>query len=260
MSKKKFTILTLFPQAFNDFINTSIIKRAIQDQKIAVELVNIRDFADDKQKQVDDYPYGGGAGMVLKALPVIKAIEQAKANNADAKVILLSPQGKVWTQDDAFAFAIAPTNYILVCGHYEGIDERVMKFVDQEISIGDYVLTGGEIPAMILIDSISRLVEDVLNRDSIANESHTDNLLDYPTYTRPEVVYEMKVPEVLLSGNHQEIERYRKQQSLINTYKKRIDLFKKHQLTKEEEKIITDYLDSPEGKKLQAERSKEDGK
>lgn len=263
MNKKKFTILTLFPQAFNDFINTSIIKRAIQDQKIAVEVINIRDFCEDKNKQVDDYPYGGGAGMVLKALPVIKAIEHAKANNANAKVILLSPQGKLWTQEQAFSFAKTDTNYILICGHYEGIDERIIKFVDQEISIGDYVVTGGELPAMILVDSVARLVAGVINSDSITNESHTDNLLDYPTYTRPEVVYDMKVPEVLLSGNHKEIELYRKTQSLINTYKKRIDLFNKHQLTKEEEKIIKDYqknFDSLEGKNLTQERSKEDGK
>lgn len=261
MSKKKFTILTLFPQAFNDFISTSIIKRAIVDKKIVIEIINIRDFCDDRNKQVDDYPYGGGPGMVLKALPVIKAIEHAKITNENAKVILLSPQGNVWTQKQAFNYAKATENYIFVCGHYEGIDERIINFIDQEISVGDYVVTGGEIPAMILVDSISRLVEGVINSDSIANESHTDNLLDYPTYTRPEVVYDIKVPEVLLSGNHKEIDLYRKTQSLINTYKKRIDLFNKHQLTKEEEKIIKNYqIMDDKRKHLTQERSKEDGK
>lgn len=260
MSKKQFTILTLFPQAFNDFINTSIIKRAIQDQKIAIEVINIRDFCEDKNQQVDDYPYGGGAGMVLKALPVIKAIEHAKKSNGNAKVILLSPQGKLWSQDQAFSFAQADENYIFVCGHYEGIDERIIKFVDQEISIGDYVVTGGEIPAMILIDSIARLVEGVINSDSIIAESHTDNLLDYPTYTRPEVVYDMKVPEVLLSGNHKEIALYRKTQALINTYKKRIDLFNKHQLTKDEAQIIKNYQDSLGTNEISQERSQTNGK
>lgn len=264
MNKKKFTILTLFPQAFNDFINTSIVKRAIQDQKIIIEIINIRDFSEDHNKQVDDYPYGGGPGMVLKALPVIKAIEHAKLTNANAKVILLSPQGKLWTQKQAFTYAKENTNYILVCGHYEGIDERIIEFVDQEISIGDYVVTGGELPAMILVDSIARLVDGVINNESIINESHTDNLLDYPIYTRPEVVYDMKVPEVLLSGNHKEIALYRKTQSLINTYKKRIDLFNKHHLTKEEKKIIQDYQDllnnQNKEKNLNQERSKEDGK
>lgn len=255
MNKKKFTILTLFPQAFNDFINTSIIKRAIQDQKISIEIINIRDFSDDKNKQVDDYPYGGGPGMVLKALPVIKAIKHAKKSNENAKVILLTPQGKLWTQKQAFDYAKATTNYIFICGHYEGIDERIIKFVDQEISVGDYVVTGGELPAMILVDSIARLVTGVINSESITDESHTNNLLDYPTYTRPEVVYDMKVPEVLLSGNHKEIALYRKTQALINTYEKRIDLFNKHQLTKEEAKIIENYK-----KNLNQERSKEDGK
>lgn len=256
MNKKKFTILTLFPQAFNDFVSTSIIKRAIFDQKISVEIINIRNFCEDKNKQVDDYPYGGGPGMVLKALPVIKAIEYAKKINQNAKVILLSPQGKLWTQIQAFEFAQAQTDYIFVCGHYEGIDERITKFIDQEISIGDYVLSGGEVPAMILIDSITRLVAGVINSDSIITESHTNNLLDYPTYTRPEVVHDMKVPKVLLSGNHKEIALYRKTQSLINTYKKRIDLFSKHQLTEEERKIIQKFAEE----ELNQERSKTDGK
>ncbi|MGL5268759.1 MAG: tRNA (guanosine(37)-N1)-methyltransferase TrmD [Spiroplasma sp.] len=264
MSKKKFTILTLFSQAFNDFISTSIIKRAIFDKKVIVEIINIRDFCEDKNKQVDDYPYGGGPGMVLKALPVIKAIKYAKKTNKDAKVILLSPQGKLWTQKQAFEFAKAKANYIFVCGHYEGIDERIIKFIDQEISVGDYVVSGGEVPTMILIDSITRLVEGVINSNSIISESHTDNLLDYPTYTRPEVIYDMKVPDILLSGNHKEIALYRKTQSLINTYKKRIDLFNKHQLTKEEEKIIKEFHSSfknlNEKENLIKERSKTNGK
>lgn len=255
---KKFTILTLFPEAFNDFINTSIIKKAIKEQKIVIELIDIRDFSTDKNKQVDDYPYGGGPGMVLKALPVIKAIENAKSKTPNAKVILLTPQGQLWTQEQAFNYAQVDNNYIFICGHYEGIDERISKFVDQEISIGNYVLTGGEVPVMILVDSIARLVKGVLNSESITSESHTDNLLDYPTYTRPEVVYDMKVPEVLLSGNHKEIALYRKKQALINTYKKRIDLFNQHQLTKEEAKIIEEYL--AETKQEDKERRIENGK
>ncbi|MDQ7982840.1 MAG: tRNA (guanosine(37)-N1)-methyltransferase TrmD [Spiroplasma sp.] len=242
MNKKKFTILTLFPEAFNDFINTSIIKKAIKEEKIIIEIINIRDFCTDKQKQADDYPYGGGTGMVLKALPVIKAIEKAKTKSSNAKVILLTPQGQLWTQEQAFNYAQSDNNYIFICGHYEGIDERISKFVDQEISIGNYVLTGGEVPVMILVDSISRLVKGVLSDESVTNESHTNNLLDYPTYTRPEVVCDMAVPQVLLSGNHKEIALYRKKQALINTYKKRIDLFNQHQLTQEEANIIEEYL------------------
>lgn len=239
---KKFSILTLFPNSFQDFMNTSIIKKAIERKKISVELYDIRQFSNNKHNQVDDYPYGGGAGMVLQALPVIKAIEKAKENNTESLVVLFSPQGKVWNQTQAYQFAKSNNNYIFVCGHYEGIDERIMNFIDLEISIGDYVLTGGELPAMILVDSISRLIDDVINNDSHVNDSLNNNLLDYPTYTRPEEILGMKVPEVLLSGHHKNIEYYRKEQSLINTYEKRPDIFVKHELTKEEKKIIDKYL------------------
>lgn len=241
MSKKEFIIVTLFPNAFEDFVNTSIIKKAIESGNVNIKTLDIRNYANNKHNHVDDYPYGGGAGMVLKALPVIDAINAAKKMIANAKVILLSPQGKKWQQDLAYQYSSDNNNYILVCGHYEGIDERIMKFIDQEISIGDFVLTGGELPAMVVVDSITRLLDNVITSESHLNESFNNDLLDYPTYTRPEVVLGMKVPDVLLSGHHQNIETYRKEQALINTYNKRPDLYKKLKLSDKEKKMIEKY-------------------
>lgn len=241
MTNKGFTIITLFPNAFNDFMQTSIVKRAIDKGQITIELVDIRNFANNKHQQVDDAPYGGGHGMVLQALPVINAINSIKSRKLNTKVILLSPQGQPWNQQLAYTYSQTDSNYILVCGHYEGIDERIMSYIDEEISIGDYVLTGGELPAMVLIDAMTRLLPDVIQTKSHQNDSFNNNLLDYPTYTRPEVVLGMCVPAVLLSGNHQKIALYRHEQALINTYKKRNDLLKKYAMNAQDKTIIEQY-------------------
>ena len=219
----KFDVLTLFPEMF-DILNQSIIGKAIEKNLIDVHLINIRDFSKDKHKKVDDTPYGGGAGMVMKPDVVYDAYQSVK--DEKAKVIYMSPQGK--TLNQKMVEELSKENHLIIlCGHYEGIDQRVLdKIVDEEISIGDYVLTGGEIPAMVLIDSVSRYVEGVLKEDSIKEESFSNGLLEYPQYTRPEVFEGMKVPEVLLSGHHENIEKWRKEKSLEITKKKRPELLK----------------------------------
>ena len=220
----KFSVLTLFPDMFSP-LKESIIGKAIEDKKIELNLINIRDFSKDKHKKVDDTPYGGGAGMVMKADVVYDAYEHIK--DEKAKVIFLSPQGKTLNQNKVKELA-TEEHIILLCGHYEGIDQRVIdEIVDEEISIGDYVLTGGELPAMVLIDSVSRYVEGVLSKDSIKEESFTNNLLEYPQYTRPEIFHGIKVPEVLLSGHHENIKKWREEQSLKNTHQKRPNLLKR---------------------------------
>ena len=219
----KFDVLTLFPEMF-EILNQSIIGKAIEKDLIDIHLINIRDFSKDKHKKVDDTPYGGGAGMVMKPDVVYDAYQSIKDRNA--KVIYMSPQGKPLNQQKVEELS-KENHLIILCGHYEGIDQRVLdKIVDEEISIGDYVLTGGEIPAMVLIDSVSRYVEGVLKEDSIKEESFSNGLLEYPQYTRPEVFEGMKVPEVLLSGHHENIEKWRKEKSLEITKKKRPDILK----------------------------------
>ena len=220
-----FDVLTLFPQMFNP-LEESIIGRARKNKQININLVNIRDFSENKHKKVDDTPYGGGAGMVMMPDVVYRAYKSLK-NRDNAKVIYMSPQGKTLNQKKVIELS-KEKHLIILCGHYEGIDERVLdKIVDEEISIGDYVLTGGEIPAMVLIDSVSRYVEGVLSKESIEEESFSNNLLEYPQYTRPEVFEGVKVPDVLLSGNHQEIEKWRKEKALEITKIKRPDLLNK---------------------------------
>ena len=222
-----FDVLTLFPEMF-DAVKQSIIGRAIENNLININLINIRDFSKDKHKHVDDTPYGGGAGMVLRPDVVYDAYKSIE-NHVNKKVIYLSPKGKVLNQKIAKELA-KEDNLILLCGHYEGIDERVLsKIVDVEISIGDYVLTGGELPAMVLIDTVSRYVDNVLNKESVKEESFSNNtnLLEYPQYTRPAIFEGMEVPGVLTSGNHQEIEKWRKEQALAETKKKRPELIKK---------------------------------
>lgn len=219
----KFDILTLFPEMFNA-LSQSVIGKAIEKKKITINLVNIRDFSKDKHKKVDDTPYGGGAGMVMKPDVVYEAYKSVKSKNA--KVIYMSPQGKKLDQEKVCELA-KKEHLIILCGHYEGIDQRVLdKIVDEEISIGDYVLTGGELPAMVLIDSVSRYVEGVLNEESIKEESFSQKLLEYPQYTRPEVFEGERVPEILLSGHHEKIEEWRKQKSFEVTKTKRPDLLK----------------------------------
>ena len=219
----KFSVLTLFPVMFTP-LKESIIGKAVEDKKIELNLINIRDFSKDKHKKVDDTPYGGGAGMVMKADVVYDAYQSVREEGA--KVIFLSPQGKTLNQDKVKKLA-KEKHLVLLCGHYEGIDQRVIdEIVDEEISIGDYVLTGGELPAMVLIDSVSRYVDGVLSEESIKEESFTNNLLEYPQYTRPEIFHGIKVPEVLLSGHHENIKKWREEQSLKNTLQKRPNLLK----------------------------------
>lgn len=219
----RFDVLTLFPEMF-EAIKQSIIGKAIEKNIIDINFVNIRDFSNNKHNKVDDTPYGGGAGMVIKPDVVYNAYNSVKSE--EAKVIYLSPQGNVLNQNKVKELA-KEKHLILLCGHYEGIDQRVIdKIVDEEISIGDYVLTGGELPSMVLIDSISRYVEGVLNKESVMEESFSENLLEYPQYTRPEIFLGKKVPEVLLSGHHENIRKWRKKQSLEITKIKRPDLLK----------------------------------
>ena len=223
----QFDVLTLFPEMFS-ILDESIIGRAKKNKQIDINLVNIRDFSENKHNKVDDTPYGGGAGMVMMPNVVYRAYNSLE-NKENAKVIYMSPQGKKLNQEKVKELS-KENHLIILCGHYEGIDQRVLdKIVDEEISIGDYVLTGGELPAMVLIDSVSRYVEGVLNKESIKEESFSENLLEYPQYTRPEVFEGEKVPEVLLSGNHKEIEKWRKEKSLEITKKKRPDLLKEVQ-------------------------------
>ena len=236
----QFDVLTLFPEMFN-ILNESIIGRAKEKGLINVNLINIRDFSKNKHKKVDDTPYGGGAGMVIQPDVVYDAYKSVITNNeisAKTRVIYMSPQGKKLDQQKVEELS-KQEHLILLCGHYEGIDQRVLdSIVDEEISIGDYVLTGGELPAMVLIDSVSRYVEGVLKDGSTTEESFSQGLLEYPQYTRPEVFEEQQVPEVLRSGNHQMIDKWRREQSLKRTLEKRPDLLEKVDLSDEDKKIL----------------------
>jgi len=237
----KIDVLTLFPEMFDPILSSSIIGRAVNNGIIQIDVYNIRDFARNKHKQVDDYPYGGGHGMILAPQPLFDAIGHvlSKSNVDRSTVIYMSPQGKVLNQDMARCLAQEP-HIVVLCGHYEGVDQRVIdKFVDIEISIGDYVLTGGEIPTMVLVDCVARLVPGVLgNPESIKDESFSRGLLEYPQYTRPQEYEGYTVPEVLLSGNHREIERWRLKESLRNTLKKRPDLLKEAELLPHEIELL----------------------
>ena len=240
----KFNVLTLFPEMFSA-LDESIIGRGKEKGLIDINLINIRDFSKNKHKKVDDTPYGGGAGMVMEPTVVYDAYCSVKEQNA--KVIYMSPQGKTLNQQIVQDLA-KEENIILLCGHYEGIDQRVIdEIVDEEISIGDYVLTGGELPAMVLIDSVSRYVKGVLKDDSIQEESFTNGLLEYPQYTRPEIFLGQRVPEVLLSGHHENIRKWRRNQSLINTYLKRPDLLREIELSDKEQKMLSEYKNLKEG-------------
>lgn len=233
----KFDVLTLFPEMFVS-MEQSIIGRAMKNQLLEINLTNIRDFSKDKHKKVDDTPYGGGAGMLMKPDVVWDAWNSVKTNKS--KTIYMSPKGKTLTQKKVESLA-KEEHLIILCGHYEGIDQRVIdKIVDEEISIGDYVLTGGELPAMVLMDSVSRYVNGVLKQGSTFEESFSNDLLEYPQYTRPEEFLGEKVPEVLISGNHQNIDRWRRNKSLEETFKKRPELLEKANLTEEDKKFLRD--------------------
>ena len=232
----RFYIMTLFPEMVMQGLSTSIIGRAMEKEILSIEAVNIRDYAFNKHNSVDDYPYGGGAGMLMQAEPVYQAYQALRTKiEKKPRVVYLSPQGKTFDQKMAEEFA-EEEELVLLCGHYEGIDERVLEeIVTDYVSIGDYILTGGELPAMIMVDAVSRLVPGVLHNDVSAEfESFQDNLLEYPQYSRPEVWHDKQVPGILLSGHHANIEKWRREQSLIRTAKLRPDLLRKARLTDEE--------------------------
>ena len=236
-------VMTLFPQMILDGLNTSIIGRAIENKLITLEAIDIRDFSTNKHKKVDDYPYGGGAGMVMQAEPVYGAYQHVLNKiGKKPRVVFLTPQGKVFNQEIASDLS-KEEDLVFLCGHYEGIDERVLEeIVTDHISIGDYVLTGGELPAMVMIDAISRLVPGVLNNEVSAEfESFQDNLLEYPQYSRPVEWMGKKVPDVLMSGHHGNIEKWRREQSLLRTAKRRPDLLKNANLTKHDMDFLKNF-------------------
>ena len=210
-------ILTLFPEMFNGFLTESIIKRAIEKEKAKINIINFRDYTTDPHGKVDDTPFGGGAGMVLQVEPIYNALENIKTK--DSHIILLTPSGKTFNQQKA-KILTKHNHIILICGHYEGFDDRIKQLVDEEISIGDFILTGGELPAMMISDAIIRLLDGVINKESLESESFNEELLDYPVYTKPRDFKGMKVPEVLLSGDHKKIEEYRKQEQIRLTKEK----------------------------------------
>ena len=221
----KIDILTLFPNMFDGVFQESILKRAIEEGKVEINLINFRDYTLDPHKKVDDTPYGGGAGMVLTCQPIFDCVKSIRKE--DSKVILMTPDGIPYKQKMAYDLS-QEKHLIIICGHYEGFDERIRSICDLEISIGDYVLTGGEVPAMVLVDSITRLLPGVIKEDSHLEDSFNENyLLDYPTYTKPRVYEGMEVPEVLLSGDHKKINEYRYNESLKRTEERRQDLLKK---------------------------------
>ena len=220
----KIDVLTIFPEMFEGILNNSIIKRAINDKKVSINLVNFRDYSKDPHHKVDDYGFGGGKGMVLMCQPIMDAVKDLKTD--DSCVILMTPQGKTYNQKQAYELA-KKKHLIIICGHYEGFDERIRTIVDLELSIGDFVLTGGEIASMAIIDSVVRLIDGVIDFESHEKESFNDNLLDYPVYTKPQDYEGLKVPEVLLSGHHENIRKWRLEQQLKRTKERRPDLLEK---------------------------------
>ena len=223
----QYNVITIFPEMFGDPLNASIVKRAQEKGLIKIAVHNLRDHCTDKHRVTDDIPYGGGVGMVMKPEPLIRAIEALRTAQPESRTLLMTPQGKGFRQNDAERLTEYPA-LTLVCGRYEGIDERVRSFVDEEVSIGDYILTGGELASMVVIDAVTRLLPGVLgDADSLKEESFNQSLLEAPQYTRPRVFRNMEVPEVLLSGNHAEIERWRQQQALKRTEERRPDLLSK---------------------------------
>jgi tRNA (guanine37-N1)-methyltransferase len=235
-------ILTLFPNMFTGVLNESILKKAQEKKAVSLNVINFRDFADNKHKTVDDYPYGGGAGMVLKPQPIFDAVDHVTKDSPHPRIILLCPQGERYTQKKAEELA-KEEHLVLICGHYEGYDERIREYlVTDEISIGDYVLTGGELGAMVIVDSVVRLLPGVLgNEASPVHDSFSSGLLEYPQYTRPADFRGMKVPDVLLSGNHRLIEEWREQQSLKRTFLRRPDLLENYPLTEKQKRWLEQW-------------------
>ena len=252
----KISILTLFPEFFDGFLTNSIIKRALAKDQVQIEIVNIRDFTLDKYGRVDSAPVGGGAGLIMKCQPVLDCLKSVKTK--DSHVILLSPRGKTYNQARARDFAKNYKHLVIICGHYEGTDERINKYVDELVSVGDYILTGGEIGADIISDSIIRLLDNVIAPESIVDESFENGLLEYPQYTEPFDYEGDKIPDILYSGNHTAIDKWRKKESLKLTKKYRPDLFKKYVLSKDETKLLKelDSDDQPKWEKDAIEKGK----
>jgi len=234
-------IVTIFPEFFDTFLGTSIIKRALESKLVEINLHQLRDYSHNKHKKIDDTPYGGGVGMLMQFPPFYDVIHKLKGEQT--KVILLSPQGKLFNQETAKSLAQS-NHLILLCGHYEGIDARVESLIDMELSIGDYVLTGGEIPAMIVADTVSRLLPGVIHEDSSLEDSLQNGLLKFPQYTKPDHYKGFDVPEVLLSGNHQNIDKWRNEEQIKQTFIKRPDLIEKITLTKDQEKVLKKIKDN----------------
>lgn len=232
----RITILTLFPEMFAGFLDNSIIKRAIAKEVVSIDVVNIRDFTLDKYGRVDSAPVGGGAGLIMKCQPIIDCINSVKKENS--KVYLLSPRGETYTQKQAHYFKDNVEHLILLCGHYEGVDERINKYIDGQISLGDYILTGGEVGAMAISDSIIRLIDGAITHESIEEESFENGLLEYPQYTEPFDFNGDKIPDILYSGNHGAIAKWRQKQSLKLTKEYRKDLYEKYNLTKQDKKLL----------------------
>lgn len=241
----KITLLTLFPEFYNSYFETSIIKRAISKKSVEIEIINIRDYSLDNNKRVDDTPFGGGNGMLLKCQPVIDTLRAVKKDNS--KVIYLGPAGKTLNQEISRELS-KEEHIILLCGHYEGIDNRILDYVDETISIGDYILTGGEVASLVLMDSIIRLLNGAITEASHLEESFENGLLEYPQYTQPRIFEGKEVPPILFSGNHQAIEKWRKKESLRLTKEKRPDLFTQYQLSKQDKKLLEEIKENKQGK------------
>lgn len=239
----RITVLTLFKEQFDSFLNTSIISRILEKELCEVKVVDIRDYSKDKHRHVDDTPYGGGAGMLMRVDVLADAIRANR--NDDTYVLLTSPKAKPYEEKDAYRL-LEKQDLMIVCGHYEGVDDRISDFIDENVSIGDYVLTGGELPAMVVMDSIMRLINDGISSESLKEESYTDGLLEYPQYTRPFNFEGKEVPFVLTNGNHKEIRRFNLKGSLRETYLYRKDLLEKRDLSKEEKELLQEVIDELE--------------
>lgn len=239
----RITVLTLFKEQFDSFLNTSIISRILEKELCEVKVVDIRDYSKDKHRHVDDTPYGGGAGMLMRVDVLADAIRANR--NDDTYILLTSPKAKPYEEKDAYRL-LEKEDLMIVCGHYEGVDDRISDFIDENVSIGDYVLTGGELPAMVVMDSIMRLINEGISSESLKEESYTDGLLEYSQYTRPFNFEGKEVPFVLTNGNHKEIRRFNLKSSLRETYLYRKDLLEKRDLSKEEKELLQEVIDELE--------------
>jgi tRNA (guanine37-N1)-methyltransferase len=248
----RFDIITIFPEIFGSVFDFGIVRRAVEAQLIAINIHDLRDYTHDRHRQVDDRPFGGGAGMVMKPEPLFRAVEAITSDSPDASVVLLSPQGRLFDQKLASEYALKP-RVVLICGRYEGVDERVVQHLTtDEVSIGDFVLSGGEIPAMIVVDAVTRLIPGALGcEQSAERESFAGGLLDYPQYTRPAEYRGMPAPDVLLSGNHAQIERWRWRKSIEKTLRRRPDLFEAHQPSEDQRLEMEEILRDIEEKKVE---------